>query len=1094
MNRVFTILCLLLLFFVGRAQNPRVIKQVVVAEYKTWYITQDGKIWSYNNGSALPVQFPIGGLKADTGAGGFNYFRIIDEKGYVWTSKVDNTTHTTRIDNDATGAPFDGNWYIDAYGHAGLTIRADSSVWFFGMDIFSLFHPGGYPYIPMTGANIKPTRLSPVGMKFKKVLFGGSSILGLTTSGQVYQWSNGGSRTPTLIPTPRPATDIFISHLSVAGAIVPDPGEKSGMGYPYIWGFATSMWGGSGPYGSWAKPTSVKALWKMTAPIREISVDWNTIHYIDSLGNMYGSGFNSFGEVGNGEEFINKYNYPGFPGYGWSFTDYENPTGIPLQIGKGVKWKHLYSNNWFGFYKYAMAENDSLYSWGRNKSLALGNGMWNGYAGNAAHPDALNVLKPTMVHPLTAILTEYGFIPPSISAGPNQTVAGPVATLKGTARAMLAIAVRRPAPNGIDTAGYKIVSYQWKQVSGPKGATITNPNAATTTVTGLQKGTYVFNLLTTDNNTGTLSANTTVQVTANSSSDQVQANAGPNQTLTLPANSTTLTGTTQTNGTIASYKWTQTSGPSTAAIGTPAKAQTTVSNLIQGVYKFQLQVTTVLGTLAIATVQVTVDPAPVVVGPPVANAGADQTITLPVNNVNLKGSGTETNGTITAYKWSQASGPSNASLATPAQAQTSAGGLVAGTYVFQLTVTDKKGVTASDKVNIVVKAASVDPGKPGPSTPPATTPPPSTPPPPVYLPIPGTIQAEAYSQKKGAGITGPENTSDVGGGKDIGLLKPGDEVSYNVDVAASGAYSMAVRVAPIFDGASFQLQNAAGYVLVTAHLPNSGGPLWKTLILRVNLPAGRQTLKLVSQNYYRWYFNWMQFSFVTAATVSNIPGVIQAGDYDNTVGAALETTLDTGGGQDAGLDEKDQMSYRVNVNASGAYTVSFRLASPYSGAGFRLMDGKGKTLATIAVPRTGGWQLWKTVSTTVNLTAGEQQTLVIASQYKYPWNIHWMQFVKQTKNDSAYAADNASMKGPSRFNVYPNPATDQVTLDIANPYMGRLDVQVIDGRGMVVRRSELNKGLPVFQAPLSLSGLAPGMYIVRVQGVGWFESRKVLKK
>jgi len=319
-------------------------------------------------------------------------------------------------------------------------------------------------------------------------------------------------------------------------------------------------------------------------------------------------------------------------------------------------------------------------------------------------------------------------------------------------------------------------------------------------------------------------------------------------------------------------------------------------------------------------------------------------------------------------------------------------------------------------------------------------------------------------------------------------------VSYNVDVATSGAYSLAVRVAPIFDGASFQLQNAAGYVLVTAHLPNSGGPLWKTLILRVNLPAGRQTLKLVSQNYYRWYFNWMQFSFVTAATVSNIPGVIQAGDYDNTVGAALETTLDTGGGQDAGLDENDQMSYRVNVNASGAYTVSFRLASPYSGAGFRLMDGKGKTLATIAVPRTGGWQLWKTVSTTVNLTAGQQQTLVIASQYKYPWNIHWMQFVKQTRNDSANAADNASMKEPSRFNVYPNPAIDQVTLDIANPYMGRLDVQVIDGRGMVVKRSELNKGLPVFQASISLSGLAPGMYIVRVQGVGWFESRKVLKK
>jgi len=279
-------LCLLTML-TGKAQAPGVMKQVVVAEYRTWYITQDGKIWAYNNSSALPVQFPIGGLKADTGAGGFNYFRIIDEQGYVWTSKIDYTTNTTRIDTDTTGAAFNGNWYIDAYGHATVTIRADSSVWFFGVDNLSLFYPGGSTF-NMTGTTMKPTRLSPAGMKFKKVLIGGASILGLTTSGQVYQWSSGGSRTPTLISTPRAATDIFISRLSAAGCIIPDVGEKSGMGYPYIWGYATSMWGGSGPYGSWATPTSVKTLWKMTSPVKEISMDWNTIHYIDSLGNMYG--------------------------------------------------------------------------------------------------------------------------------------------------------------------------------------------------------------------------------------------------------------------------------------------------------------------------------------------------------------------------------------------------------------------------------------------------------------------------------------------------------------------------------------------------------------------------------------------------------------------------------------------------------------------------------------------------------------------------------------------------------------------------------------------------------------------------------------
>jgi hypothetical protein len=392
----------------------------------------------------------------------------------------------------------------------------------------------------------------------------------------------------------------------------------------------------------------------------------------------------------------------------------------------------------------------------------------------------------------------------------------------------------------------------------------------------------------------------------------------------------------------------------------------------------------------------------------------------------------------------------------------------------------------------------------------APPPPPST----GYLSIPGTIQAEAFSKASGQGLFGPENTTDGGGGKDIGLLKIGDNLSYNVDVVTAGAYSLAVRVATPFTGAAFTIQDASGYVLANADVPyTGGGQSWKTLNLRVNLPAGKQTLKLVSQTIYGWNFNWMQFSFVTAATVSNIPGTIQAEDYDNTVGALLETTADTGGGQDAGLDGNDQLSYRVNVNASGAYTVNFRVATPYSGAGFILKDGKGKTLATVAVPSTGGWQVWKTVSATVTLAAGDQQTLVLASSKKYSWNINWMQFTKQTKtavtgaetgsaSSNTIATDGAAdqatadqtTKETTHFNLYPNPVVDQVTLDIANSYTGRLVVQVLNSSGIVVKQTEVNKGLPAIQSSISLSGLAPGVYIVRVQGVGWYLTRKVLKK
>ncbi len=693
----------------GPTLPNNVMKQVVVAEYRTWYITQDGKIWAYTNANPLPSQYPIGGLKADTGAGGFNYFRILDEQGYVWTNTDPYVTTTARIDTDTTGAPFGGNWYIDAYGHAALTIRADSSVWFFGKDIYSLFYPGGSP-LGMTGADMKPTQMSPAGMKFRKVLFGGTTILGLTTSGQVYQWS-GGTKTPTLIPTPRPATDIFISHLNAAGYIMPDAGDNSGMGYPYIWGGVCSMWGGSANTTS-AAPVSLKTLWNMTQPVREICVDWNTIHYIDALGNMYGCGFNSFGEVGNGEEFIGKYNYPGWPNYGWDLKDYENPSGKPVQIGAGIKWKHLYSNNWFGFYKYAMDENDSIYSWGRNKSLALGNGLWNGYAGGQYHPNTLDVLRPTMVHPLTSVFTEYGWDPPTITMDPKQVISAATVTMTAKVKPLLCVAVKHPAPNGKDTAGYKIVSYLWTKVSGPAGGTIASPNAATTTVSGLTTGTYIFNMLATDDNTGTISGNDTIVVTS-IVPGPITVSAGANQTITLPVNSVTLTGTaSEVNGTIASYAWSQLSGPSTATITTAGQAQTTVTGLVQGVYRFQLLVTDALGTTATATVQVTVNPAPVVPGPPSANAGSDQTITLPTNSATLTGSGAETNGTIVSYAWTQISGPSTATITSAGAAQTTVTGLVQGVYIFQLKVTDNSGVTATDQTQVTVNPAVVVPGTP----------------------------------------------------------------------------------------------------------------------------------------------------------------------------------------------------------------------------------------------------------------------------------------------------------------------------------------------------------------------------------------------
>jgi len=90
---------------------------------------------------------------------------------------------------------------------------------------------------------------------------------------------------------------------------------------------------------------------------------------------------------------------------------------------------------------------------------------------------------------------------------------------------------------------------------------------------------------------------------------------------------------------------------------------------------------------------------------PVANAGSDKSITLPTNTLSVTGSATDSDGTISSYSWTKKSG-STVTLSGTSTKTLALSNLVAGTYVFTLTVKDNDGATDTDDVTVVVKSAT----------------------------------------------------------------------------------------------------------------------------------------------------------------------------------------------------------------------------------------------------------------------------------------------------------------------------------------------------------------------------------------------------
>ncbi|XP_058252466.1 dyslexia-associated protein KIAA0319 isoform X2 [Hemibagrus wyckioides] len=249
-----------------------------------------------------------------------------------------------------------------------------------------------------------------------------------------------------------------------------------------------------------------------------------------------------------------------------------------------------------------------------------------------------------------------------------------------------------------------IVSYLWEQVDGPLRTSDGPINTPVLALQNISPGDYTFRLTVVDSEG--LSDSTTATVRVSSPKDEPPvAIAGTDQVIRLPLNHLTLWANQSTDDhAISSFLWSlQPSIPAKSATMQGARSPALqLSDLQEGQYIFQLTVTDSSGQQDSDTISVTVlaeNRAPVAV------AGPDRELILPVSSITLNGSDSTDDQAITSYQWEILSGPSGSEIKDASTVVALVTGLRAGTYRFKLMVQDEQGASDSAILTVTIKEA-----------------------------------------------------------------------------------------------------------------------------------------------------------------------------------------------------------------------------------------------------------------------------------------------------------------------------------------------------------------------------------------------------
>jgi len=407
------------------------LNKIAIGEYMDFFIV-DGKLKALGSNRGNEAGFPKehGNINIpaqtiptladrtfiDVSCGGYQAIGL-DSTGHVWVwgcnnfgefgiGAPDKELHLPKqIETDINGDPFEDVVSVIGGFEFFLALKKDGSVWVWGS---SGFDGVIYDSTGMCGNGDKtkhnvtrPAKvIFPDGVTITQIDASWTMAAALDSTGGVWTWGGGdavenrgtGNHDPST-PTKLPKLPSGIKSIAI------------GVNWNYaldsdgnLWG-----WGMEGAYLGIKEAQNaympIATPRKLNFPdlnghVKAVVVSQQSSHALKDDGTLWGWGASPMGEVGDGTAHDWTKTNP--PTYAWDWHNGEDMIMKPVQVLDDVKTVYGSSQ---AAYVFAVKNDGTIWSWGRNKTGVLGNGVMPPSNDAAIHPNKWDVAKPTQVKP-----------------------------------------------------------------------------------------------------------------------------------------------------------------------------------------------------------------------------------------------------------------------------------------------------------------------------------------------------------------------------------------------------------------------------------------------------------------------------------------------------------------------------------------------------------------------------------------------------------------------------------------------------------------------------------------------------------------------